>query len=197
MLNAVILAGGLSTRFGSCKTKLYFNEESVLEKTFNLLSLYCDNVRVATKKNREITEEVGKYPLIYDISAYNAPITGIYSALEYYNSPTLVLPCDLPLINKDIIEKLIEERNRAIEKNSDLCMTTFQQKDSIFIEALIAIYEVKALQKLEKALQQRQYSLFKIIPEELRHHIIIESVDIFYNINHPQDIEIAQELAKK
>ncbi len=189
-INGVILAGGLSSRFGSCKTKLRVYEIDVLRQNYDLLLKYCDKVVVSCKADSDISD----YPCIYDDSPIHAPIFGICSALEYFKSAVLVLSCDLPFMNDSTIKKLIEQRN-IIVKNDKKNMTTFCNSDNQFIESLVAIYEYKSIGILMQAIENKEYSLHKIFSKKLRHDIIKDMEKPFFNINYKQDLERAKELA--
>ncbi len=193
MINGIVLAGGLSSRFGSCKSKLEIDKQSILKNTFNLAAQFCEEVAVSCREEKKIDG----YPHIYDKLICYAPICGIYSALEHYKSPVLVLSCDLPFINKETIATLVEERNKAIQNNENILMTTFRPEGTNFIEALVAIYEYEAIHPIKKALEKERYSLFKAIPEEKRHHIITQDIEVFFNINYPKDLDEAKKINNK
>ncbi len=188
MINGIVLAGGLSSRFGSCKSKLEINNESILKNTFELLSNHCEKVFVSCREESKIEN----YPCLFDEFEYFAPICGIYTALKYFNSPLFVLSCDLPFMDNLTITNLIDERNIAVTRIENLEMTTYKKKKSEFIEALVAIYEPKALFSLNKAIEMQRFSLTKAIAPENRHHIIMENENSFFNINYPKDLEEAR-----
>lgn len=190
-LNGIILAGGLSSRFGSCKTKLKLNKQSILASSFDLLKLFCKDVSLSCHEDKKISH----YPCIYDQYPCRAPINGIYSSLLHYKSPILVLSCDLPFINALTLEKLIDARNKAYVSNNNLHMTTFMQNKTLLIEPLVAIYEYRALSLLKTALEQEKYALSKIIPVEFREHIITEDTKPFFNINYQADLQKAKEIS--
>ncbi len=189
-INAIILAGGLSSRFGSCKTELKIDDKSILDNTYKLLSRHCSKVMISCKAQKIIDG----YPCVYDNFPFHAPIAGIYTSLEYFNGPVLVLSCDLPFIDDHVLETLITARNRAIQNHQNLQMTTYKNKHTSFIEALVAIYEKEALFPLRKAIDSENYSLSKAILEENRHHIIMEDKKPFFNINFQRDLEEAKKV---
>ncbi len=196
----VILAGGLSSRFGSCKSKLCLHKQSILENTHALLSSHCNEVYISCREEQKIHG----YPCIYDNSldfhkestsrAFYAPIMGIYSALKRFKAPVLVLSCDMPFMDSATIAKLITERNAVISRQKNLLMTTFRKGGTPYIEALVAIYEVEAMPFLQNCIEQEKLSLSKCIAEENRHHIITYAEKPFFNINYPQDLIQAEAL---
>ncbi len=191
MIHGIILAGGKSKRFGSCKTNLMLGKENLLQKNFNLLERHCSSVAVSTRQGKNIEN----YPCIFDKLECDAPINGIYSALKFFKAPVLVLPCDAPFINDELLSLLIAQRNKAKQENKELLMTTFQKKGTELVEALIAIYEYESLNFLESAIEEKRYSLFRVIEKERRHQIILDNETPLFNINYPQDLETAQKIA--
>ncbi len=191
-INGIILAGGLSTRYGSCKSLLELDKKSILKNTFELLSQHCNKVYISCREEKKIEG----YPCIYDDYIVYAPMAGIYSALKFFKSPLLVLSCDLPFIDNNTLETLIFERNKVMQTKPELCMTTYQKEGTNFIESLVAIYEYRAKNKLKEALENEHYSLNRAISEEFRHHIPYSSSidDKFFNINYPQDMKNAEKL---
>ncbi len=189
-INGIILAGGLSSRFGMCKSLIELDKQSLLKITFELLSEYCKKVLVSCREEKKIAD----YPCLYDNEVCYAPISGIYTALEYFQTPVIVLSCDLPFMDRETIQKLIDARNTAVQEQENLLMTTFRHEGTDFIEALVSIYEVSAMPLLRKALDEKKYALWKVIPEENRKHITTSHIVPFFNINYQQDLEKAKEI---
>ncbi len=203
-IKGVVLAGGLSSRFGSCKSKLCLDSQSILQNTYSLLLRHCKDVRISCRKEQEIQG----YPCIYDTEistnaffdlgensrTFYAPMVGIYGALKHFTGPVLVLSCDLPFVDDATIAQLLAERNLALAKAPQTLMTTFRREGTHFIEALVAIYEYAAMPVLQKALEQKKFSLSRAIPEENRCHIITHKDKPFFNINYPQDLTDAENI---
>ncbi len=182
-VNGIILAGGLSTRFSSCKSKIKIKEESLLERNYNLLQKYCDKVLVSCKENTMISP----YPCLYDNAKKHAPIFGIYAALEHYKSAVMVISCDLPFISEKELSVLLEARNKAY-LNENTYMTTFRKIGTDYIEALVAIYEYRCKDLLKNSIDNDFYALWRIIPEKLRNEIPSSNEEPFFNINYQDDL---------
>ncbi len=191
-INGILLAGGLSSRFGTCKSELRLHDKSILKKTFELLQKFCPQVYISCREEKKIEG----YPCIYDNFICYAPMAGIYSALEFLKSPLIVLSCDLPFMDEKIIKKLIDERNKALESNKNLHMTSYRKEGTQFIESLVAIYEYESKNIFKKALEEGKFSLNKAIREENRHAIDYneEEARAFFNINYPKDLEEAKKI---
>ena len=72
----------------------------------------------------------------------------------------------------------------------DKCMTTFYQKRTGFIEALVSIYEPRCTDLLLASLKQGCYKLSMAVPYNYRCHIAYgpEEEEYFFNINYPHDL---------
>ena len=77
-------------------------------------------------------------------------------------------------------------------------MTTYQQEETGFIEALVAVYEPACLPWFDAAWEQGIRKFSVVIPEELRTHVPYARSEAlpFFNINYPADFEIARRLAE-
>ena len=99
---AFILIGGKSTRFGSPKWKAKINGKSVLDIVWDACNSFENRIIVGKEKLDGFEK-----PFIQDTLKINAPMNGLYTALN--NAKTdwiLLLSCDLPLIDFQIINLL-------------------------------------------------------------------------------------------
>ncbi len=195
MLNGIVLAGGASSRFGSSKSKMQFNNKSVLDESKKLLDKFCEKVLVSCREEQNIEA----YECLYDLYTTFAPISGIYTALMHFKSPVIVLSCDLAFIDEATINELIKERNIAKENNKDLYMTCFEvyskkKNQGKSLEPLVGIYEYEACALLKEALDKELYSLYRTIPNEHRRAIFTENNKPFFNINTLEDKEEAESM---
>ncbi len=188
-INAVILAGGLSSRLGMCKSKLRIQEIDLLRQSFDLLSEFCDEVVISCKKETAIEG----YPCIYDTNTDYAPMIGINEALKHFKSPVFVMSCDLPFMNSKTIEKLINVRKESILKQGQY-LTCYANEDTNYIEALVAIYEYKSVELLEDAIIKEHYSLRRIFHKDRRYHVLKDETKAFFNINYIEDLAYAENL---
>lgn len=189
-LYGLVLAGGMSTRLGRDKARLLIEGRSLLARSVGMLKERCAQVYISgrdplNEPEDPIYEDV---PWLPDDVPGQGPIGGITTALKKLKRPLLVLACDLPLLPPYTLDVLIATRN---QRPPHAVMTTFQQRDSKFIEALVAIYEPESLPLLKEAADQGFYKLSRAVPEEVRWHIISppEREWEFLNINYPRDLE--------
>ncbi|MEI3478768.1 MAG: NTP transferase domain-containing protein [Bilophila sp.] len=81
------------------------------------------------------------FPVIPDMVERMGPFGGLYSVLHRLNGPLLVLSCDLPFMDRETLVRLLAARR---DRERGTIMTTFQQAETGFIEALVAVYDPPA-----------------------------------------------------
>jgi molybdopterin-guanine dinucleotide biosynthesis protein A len=189
----VVMAGGLSSRLGQDKVRLSVHGEGMpdmLQRTVALLAQCTDAVCVSARASRDVSP----YALIADETEGQGPFGGIYSVLRRTCQPLLVLSCDLPFMDEATLQRLIAARAACAQ---GAIMTTFQQQDTGFIEALVAIYEPECLPFFAAAQAQGIRKLSRVVPPHLREHIAYGQEDAlpFFNINYPEDFALACRMA--
>lgn len=163
-IKGLILIGGMSSRMGRDKSKLSYHgvsqkefakqllEDRGLESYFSVRDFLPDSQAGST--SLEMTKENS----IKDAIPNLGPFGGIYSAFQQdTNSAWFVLATDLPFVNEELIELVLENRN------PEKMATVVQGKNKEYPEPLIAIYEPKIYPALQQHLQKEQLSLVKIL----------------------------------
>ena len=179
-VKGLVLTGGKSTRMGTDKSELnYFGKpqkeyvKELLED--NLLDTYF-SVQLPSDNPKEI----------HDTFLNLGPFGGICSAFQKDpNSAWLVLATDLPFVNKDLIQKLLQNRNPS------KIATAIKGKDNQFMEPLITIYEPKAYPVLLQYLTQG-YSCPRKVLINSDVEIIEVDNDFIRNVNTPEEFETAK-----
>ena len=138
----VVLAGGRSTRLGQDKVRLRLpgDGRDMLARTADLLAACTDGVVISCRAP-DAGEETLALPGIRSIPDAEpglGPLGGVWSALRELRQPILVLSCDLPFMDVPTLRRLIDARGA---RPPEALMTTFQQAETGFIEALVSIYE--------------------------------------------------------
>lgn len=189
-LAGIVLAGGKSSRLGHDKTRIVFSGVSLLSRAVDLLKRHCDGVHVVGR----LPEDHGlNVPSFLDTVPGCGPAGGVATALRRLGRSCLVLSCDLPLMDDQTLRSL---KAGWREKPDTALMTTFQQADTGYIEALVSVYEPGALPLLERAFEQRLYQLNRILSGPMRHHIPYSRSEAtpFFNVNHPADLSMLRHL---
>ena len=189
-LTGVVLAGGLSSRLGHDKALIRLQNGEVadmLARTVALLWEVADNVVV-------IGRQQPGYTCLPDIDPGNGPMGGIATALASSpGSACLVLSCDLPFMEKSVLEHLAAKRD---QRPSGTLVTAYQQEDTGHTEALVAIYEPESLPLFQHCVTNRLLKISCVIPKENQYLIPYSAENSlpFFNINYPADLEIARRM---
>ncbi|WP_156925281.1 molybdenum cofactor guanylyltransferase [Nitratidesulfovibrio termitidis] len=196
----VVLAGGLSTRLGQDKTRLHLHGDAapgMLARTAALLHAVTGEVWISCRGNRPCpvseTGVDGPYYRLNDEVEGMGPFGGVITALRVAQGPVLVLSCDLPFMERAVLERLLAHR---AARRPGAVMTTFQQVETGFIESLVAVYEFEALPLFRQALEDGERKLSRVVPPDLREHIpyTVREALPFFNINYPADLEMARRI---
>lgn len=185
-VNAVLLAGGNSSRYGEDKALIYFQDKALIEIIYSKLNSFFDEVIiVANNGNYDFLKNA---VIKKDIIKNKGPLGGIYTGLYYSDAEyNFIVGCDMPFINNKYFSLLL---NRIKERDFDVAAV---KKDG-YIEPLAALYHRRVLALVKKNILDNNLriksfygeSKVKIIEEsELENIFNLEK--LFFNINHPED----------
>ena len=190
----VILSGGLSTRFDG-KNKAFINVGGmrILDRLYRIFSDLFDEIILVTNDPLQFLE--WDLTIVTDIFPVRSSLTGIHAGLFYMkNSFGFFAACDTPFLKKDLVEVLLEN----IEGNKDIIMP----ETAAGMEPLCAIYSKRCLNTAEHHIKQNKFKIQQALGKH-RWKIISESklrskdpeLISFFNINTPQDLAKAEEMA--
>lgn len=115
MLAAVILAGGISKRFGANKLLYKVDGEAIISRVFKAASGLTANVYLSVK-NREQAETLQGVcnefsGVIFDShEGVSGPINGIITSLKALKcEEVIIIPGDMPFLNSEALFKFIDE----------------------------------------------------------------------------------------
>ncbi|MGA1423900.1 MAG: NTP transferase domain-containing protein [Steroidobacteraceae bacterium] len=132
----LVLAGGRSSRMNRDKASLAYHGLSQLERTMALLEPFCDERYVSVRPDQINDPLRARYAQIVDQDTDLGPLAGILAAQA--RIPTvawLVVACDLPRLDADTVQQLIQQRAH------DRLATAFKSSTDGLPEPLCAIYE--------------------------------------------------------
>ncbi|MEQ6124947.1 molybdenum cofactor guanylyltransferase [Pseudotenacibaculum sp. MALMAid0570] len=183
-IKGLVLTGGKSTRMGRDKSQLEYYGQPQKEFVKDLLenqgfeTFY--SVRNVTSSAVEKSQLISEIP---DTFFNLGPFGGICSAFQKDpNSAWFVLATDLPFVNKDLIQLLLEKRNPA------KVATAVKGKGKQFPEPLITIYEPKAYPILLQYLAQGYSCPRKMLINSDVEIVEVED-DLIRNVNTPEEYE--------
>jgi molybdopterin-guanine dinucleotide biosynthesis protein A len=146
-VNTYILCGGKSSRMNTEKGLVYFRGNSFMSCILNAVKPISENICLVTSN---LDYEKFGYELIKDVYPGKGPLGGIYTALKHSSEDkNLILSCDIPLINTEIIEKLLE---KTAQKYAEI--TYLADTENEF--PLIGIYEKHLTRALKFSLQHKE-----------------------------------------
>jgi molybdopterin-guanine dinucleotide biosynthesis protein A len=151
-LNAYILTGGSSRRFGSDKAVCMVHGDTFL-----------DNIHKTLQTNFTHIYSVGKKPysdklkFISDFSDYQAAMVGIITALRHTSSPwNFFISVDMPLITSNVVYALKKE---IVRNENKIIISSINGK----ISPLFCFYHRDCLVHFEKAFSVENYTLMDVI----------------------------------
>jgi len=176
-INGLILAGGHSRRMGQDKALLEFHGKPQVEHAYELLDKFCLNVFLSKRADQKSYKNI---PAINDNSQFagHGPISGILSAMkEYPKADWLILACDLPYINMDTIQNLLDHRD--LQKSA----TAYISTQDTLPEPLCAIWEGHAYNAILKLFNEGIHCPRKILIKTAAHLIEQKDPQWLNNIN--------------
>ena len=200
---AVILAGGLSKRFGSQdKCLLRLASKPLVMHVVNHVSAVVDEIAVVvgSASQKEVFSTLLKSDVKVFVDKYNvqSPLVGVLTGFENVNADySLLLPCDTPFISRQVATLVL-----------DLCVgkgATIPRWPNGYIEPLQSAYHVKsAIKAAQKALDEGKLTLASMIDNlcGVRYisTMVLQQFDpklsTFFNVNTPVDLRRAESMLK-
>ena len=191
--SGVILAGGLSTRYGGeNKAFLRVGGMRILDRLFAAYEGLFEEIILVTNTPLEFLDWDAM--IVSDLFPVRSSLTGIHAGLFYASRPfAFFSACDTPFLRKEIIETVLEH----IESTADLVIP----QTSEGFEPLCAAYSKRCLKPMEDHLKANKLKIqmalkkcrIKRVPEERLRAKDPELVS-FFNINTPKDLLRAEQL---
>ena len=192
----VILSGGLSTRFnGRNKAFIRVGGRRVLDRLYAIFSELFNEIILVTNDPMQFVE--WDLTIVTDIFPVRSSLTGIHTGLFYMkNQFAFFSACDTPFLEKGLVELLLEN----IDRNKDIIMP----ETSAGMEPLCAIYSKRCLDTAEHHIKQNKFKIQRALGNHRLIKIpetVLRSKDpeltSFFNINSPEDLARAEEMAEK
>ncbi|MCW3993109.1 MAG: molybdenum cofactor guanylyltransferase [Candidatus Bathyarchaeota archaeon] len=196
--SAIILAGGFSSRFGQDKGLMLLAGKPLIKHVLNVLHSMVDEtiIVVSSKVQAENFAKVtgSNVRIVIDANDMQSPLIGALTGFEKANGEySLLLPCDTPLVSRDILLLLLELRTN---KNA-----VVPRWPNGYIEPLQAVYCTKpAIEAAKKTLNVGKADLRSVVNEmqAVRYisTLVLQQLDpklrTFFNVNTPLDLKKAE-----
>jgi len=183
-LTSFVLAGGKSTRMGSDKAFLAWEDGTLLSHALKLAAAVTSEVRIVGDRHKF----VGFGTLIEDIYRDHGPLGGIHAALSGTKTDlNLMLAVDLPLIEPQFLQFMV-----GLARDTDAVVTVPHAEG--VSQPLCAIYRPEFLPPAAEALQAGRNKVDALFGRIKTRMIESDeftragfSVAMFRNLNTPQE----------
>jgi len=190
-LRGLILTGGKSLRMKTDKSLLNYHGKSQIEYCADLLLPLCEEVFLSFRPEQKVFYNSINLSKIFDVVSGIGPLGGILSALTRYpDSAWLVLACDLPFVDRNVLENLIVRRE-------PLKIATSYRNANGLPEPMCAIYEPHCIAHLLKFLMIGEHCPRKILAHSNIRLIDMPSERCLANVNTPEEYSQAIQLLKQ
>jgi molybdenum cofactor guanylyltransferase len=186
-LSAFVLAGGKSTRMGTDKAFLRWQEGTLLDHVLDVAQEVTAHVRIVGDR-----EKFARYGavVIEDIYPGCGPLGGIHAALSSTSSEwNLMLAVDLPLVNQPLLSYLV-----ARAQGSDATVTV--PKVGGGLQPLCAVYRRAFAEVAKRSLEAGENKIDRLFAGVKTQTIEEEELlraglsrEAFRNVNTPEDLE--------
>ena len=188
---AVILAGGQARRMGGGhKALLALGAARVIDYILTRLTPQVDKIALNVNEDAEAFFEFD-YPLLEDhLKGYLGPLAGVHTALiwarEIGADHVLTVAGDTPFFPFDLYERL--EKGLKTHPIS-MAATGVGLKDR---HPTFALWPTDAIATLETMLKAGTRKVINFSDALGCHRVLFEEDDPFFNINRPEDLNIAE-----
>ncbi len=191
----VILSGGKNSRLpGKKKTFYAIDGMMIMDRIIRIFNGLFDEIIIVANDPGEFIhwDEL----IVSDIDQSRCSLAGLHAGLYYSsNSHIFVSACDTPFLNRELILYMLEQR----KSNVDVVIPETVGG----VEALSSVYSKKCLPQIENNLFQKCYMIkrffdkkrVKTIPKNIVHTFDPDERS-FFNINTPEDLARAKEMAE-
>ncbi|WOO42895.1 molybdenum cofactor guanylyltransferase [Rubellicoccus peritrichatus] len=195
-LYGLLVAGGRSRRMGQDKAALPApNGQPLWRRTCNLLAASIEKTFLSVRPEQTLpgyNESDGV--LIEDTIDNAGPLGGILSAFaKHSDAAWLVVACDLPLLDKETLDYLIQNRN------TEGYGTTYKSAFDSLPEPLCAIYEPSAASVLKERLNAQKYCPRRFLVDETEQVrlLTLPNQHALENANTPEDLKRIEAIANQ
>ncbi len=197
----LILAGGKSQRFQSFdKCFITLNNKPLIQHVIDKTSNVADEIIVAARDKKQGEQIRNKIPnkiiLVFDSLKGCGPLAGFLSGLKRASFPySLVIGCDMPFVNKRVVELLFEIANRG---KYDAVVPKWENG---MVETLLAVYRKEPmLAAIKEVAKKGDRKIFNVLSQLKNVNFLpvnmIREIDpelkTFTNINTPEELEKIQ-----
>jgi molybdopterin-guanine dinucleotide biosynthesis protein A len=187
-MTAVILAGGRSSRMGTPKALLPFDNEPLIVHLVRRLQPLFGSIVVVAAPGQALPQM--PVSIVHDEVAHQGPVGGIcYGLRAVQDDRAFVTSCDSAFLNTSLVAHLMSLLGEA-----DVVVPRWGER----LQPLVAVYRTSVVPVLERQLadgELRPVTLFERVRtryvEEPEIRRFDPAGDSFFNMNRPEDYEEA------
>jgi molybdenum cofactor guanylyltransferase len=166
---------------GVDKSMLDYHGQSQARFLYDLLSEFCADVFVSTRRDQFFNEPLNYLQDQFEIFG---PMNGILSALTMQpNRAWLIVAVDMPNVSTDVVEFLLSNRDPV------KLATCFFNNAENFPEPLLTIWEPAALPELTRFVEGGEKSPRKFLSNNEVRLVQPRDPSILLNINSPEEFK--------
>ena len=195
-VSGIVLAGGLSRRLGRDKAVEPFEGEPLIARVINRLSQVTDETVVVVNEPARVSQlplPASARPAV-DLYPGGGSLGGIFTGLSAANNPwALVVSCDMPFINPELLRKIV-----ALRAGYDAVVPVLDGRS----EPTHAAYSKVCLPHMERRLENDDLKIDRFFQEVQVRFMPQLDVDLidpehlsFFNVNTQQDLHTALSMA--
>ncbi len=180
-VSGLILAGGLSRRFGTDKAAHEIRGQTMIQVAYDALKAVTDDIIVSVRS----PEQRYDLDVTYVTDRYRGmgPLAGLEAGFRVAKHDwLLVLACDMPLVSPNDVETLLEARASGVDAVVAI------DEDGL-TQPLCGCYSRAAAARHAKSLlQRRQLSMMGLL-DRIEFRTVALSEMALVNVNRPADLE--------
>ena len=183
-ITAVILSGGRSSRMqGEDKGLILINDKPMIGYVADVVDGRAGRLLISANRNIEAYQQYGEV-ISDELVDFQGPLAGIAKAMSLVSTPyLLVLPCDSPLVNEMVIDRLIQ---CMADKDMDICVAD----DGTHIHPTFALIKTSLKDNLLAFLDSGERKLGLWIEQnDFQKVDFSDQPKVFINLNNPQDFD--------
>jgi len=197
LITSIVLAGGKGTRLGKDKLQEVVRGRPLLQRVIDILSPISERILVVTaqgQKRPAFQPRQIEVASLQDNYPGKGALGGIYTGLSAVDSQySLVVAADMPFLNPDLLQHLVTEA-----PGFDVVMPRIDGE----IEPLHAVYSRDCLPAIQEQIERNQLQIRVFLEGARVRYVELAEIDrfdprhlSFFNVNTPEDLTKAQEIA--
>ena len=194
-IGVAILAGGQSARMGANKALVRVGGKPIIERIIERVEPLGDELMIITNTPADYAHL--DLPVHTDLIPGKATLGGVYTAIaKTRHDHTLVVSCDAPFLNPDLLRYLIDLRH-------DFDVVVPLNRDG-YPQSMHTVYSKACLDPIRRRIDADRLKVIGFFPDVRVREVTTGEIDpfdperlSFVNVNTPEDLEAARQIAAR